>query len=921
MAWKKLMAPILAGLGAMASLCGEVLTPSTGMTSDGGKVDSQLSGGRITGQMAAGWRDNSEWARAWVDYRPVTEGDHRFLRVNISRIDSGYNQLLCPVRLPDRAAAYRLSLRMRMKGRSRVVAGIRMIDKPYSWLYKNSFAPDGVWRNYSSDFSLAGGAAERKLAILLQIDSPAILDIMDVRLETIAPVVSSLSRADDANWFRNSSFVLGLPSGWSLHNCFSEGDMVQVKPDPTVTGPSGAPALLVDVPAGAMTSYDYRDRMEINSAPLLSPAPGQDAVASLALRGRGEGSWIILCGNRKVVSVPFKLNGGEPWQRVEAKFRSGPGLYTARLEVKGKIWIDHLRVSAVETAVKPLTFPETALALKSGDAALAGVSFSDEPMTLRYAVVRPAAGTFINLKTVNLYGDEKLYRLPLTAAKNPLYGELKPELPAGHELGPLRFEAWVTDNSNNRISPYAELLVNRLPRPRYWGKDAPSSAFGIHVQPSNRHLTMAKAIGANWARLHDAGVQLLGWAYLERKPGQWTFDDAGVDRYRNHKIKLLGELTTAPAWESYATRSTVPPPTLMQSVTSPYFLPLVMKTYEDYCRKLIARYGDRIDSFDVWNEPWLPLFFHIDFVRKFPTGKKHWASFSGGWYISPDDPAADFIKMQQTVFKTAKAANPGAKVLGFNTTDSNGSEGRVPGDKFTGRMEQLGAMNSCDVICYHQYLRKITGYPGDEVDIGYNHAFAPLLKKYGKSFPHPVWLSEGSPLSGPGDGFYRHTVSGGSPSEMFDYGDRVVRFVVSLLAHRVEKVFLYSMGLHRGYADINPHGLFITPAGELHSAAGAYAAMTWLLEDRHFVRMAPVGKNVFVYLFAGRGEVTAVLLPDPRSPDFSLTLPAAAGLQAFDLFGNPLPSGPLATPYACYLVGKGTANDLLELLSNQNKEK
>ena len=63
------------------------------------------------------------------------------------------------------------------------------------------------------------------------------------------------------------------------------------------------------------------------------------------------------------------------------------------------------------------------------------------------------------------------------------------------------------------------MVATRVVRPRYWNKDAPDSPFGVHVVPQRESLLAAKASGANWARLHDAGLFLIGWAFLEPKKG------------------------------------------------------------------------------------------------------------------------------------------------------------------------------------------------------------------------------------------------------------------------------------------------------------------------------------------------------------------------------------------------------------------
>ena len=107
-------------------------------------------------------------------------------------------------------------------------------------------------------------------------------------------------------------------------------------------------------------------------------------------------------------------------------------------------------------------------------------------------------------------------------------------------LGQFRIEAWVEDSSGNRISSFNELLVTRIRRPRHWNEDAPDSPFGIHMGSTTRHHMLAKAIGINWTRLHDAGCAYTCWSFLEPHEGQWTFKDEDIARYRAHHISILG---------------------------------------------------------------------------------------------------------------------------------------------------------------------------------------------------------------------------------------------------------------------------------------------------------------------------------------------------------------------------------------------
>ena len=82
-------------------------------------------------------------------------------------------------------------------------------------------------------------------------------------------------------------------------------------------------------------------------------------------------------------------------------------------------------------------------------------------------------------------------------------------------------------------------------------KDAPGSAFGTHTNSTRRHILMAKAVGVNWTRLHDAGTPYIGWFHLEPKRGEWHFADTELKRYRTYGMKILGSFSTAPKSASH----------------------------------------------------------------------------------------------------------------------------------------------------------------------------------------------------------------------------------------------------------------------------------------------------------------------------------------------------------------------------------
>jgi len=154
---------------------------------------------------------------------------------------------------------------------------------------------------------------------------------------------------------------------------------------------------------------------------------------------------------------------------------------------------------------------------------------------------------------------------------------------------------------------------------------------------------MAKAVGVNWTRLHDAGGNYLMWYFLEPEKCKWVFHDKELNRYRKYGMKILGELGTAPKWASY-----------YQDVGKDhsgyfdcFYQPKNLEDYANYVKTVAERYKGVIDAYDVWNEPWIHAWWAVGYDES-KTGEY-------GGYITSKNPTADFVKLMATAYQTAKA--------------------------------------------------------------------------------------------------------------------------------------------------------------------------------------------------------------------------------------------------------------------------
>jgi hypothetical protein len=174
------------------------------------------------------------------------------------------------------------------------------------------------------------------------------LDLKRIRLtrrtreEILADIKARYPNGSPRNLLRHTRFPLGLQSGWAIENDFSLGDRVKIEPDLESTGPSGAPSLKLSLGGNAFDLY---------SAPFDVAQVLDRHVASLYIKGRGDGTISVLRDSRGIAETKFKINTKE-WQRLEIPFEPGLGgkAWALRFHCDGVLWIDALQVEPGEKA-------------------------------------------------------------------------------------------------------------------------------------------------------------------------------------------------------------------------------------------------------------------------------------------------------------------------------------------------------------------------------------------------------------------------------------------------------------------------------------------------------------------------------------------------------------------------------------------
>jgi len=456
----------------------------------------------------------------------------KFLRINVKKRTEGWCQLAFqPLLDTVDGNYYRLSFKARNQSRVSAAFCVRPLNAIQDYVFIEHGNFSGSWEKYS--FAYHTKANKQPIGFFVIIYGAGTFDISGLQLieqsesEYLAYIKSNYKDSGEKNLLRNSRFPLGLQSGWSLDRDNSDTDDVIISGDPAIIGPSGSPAMRITA----------KEDMKLNTAPFAVNKAFEIHTASMYIRGNWDGKLIVLGDRDQLASKDFHSKTVE-WQRVKVSFspRLIARAYGLRLEGKGDIWIDALQVeSGSDATLYNSQFPcEVALSCPEGEASPALAQFDDESPMVRFCVTGNVPDAILKVKVVNLYGEEKSIQNVSIGDGFINYGMIKYNVFPEKPYGAFRIEAYVKKPNGERISPYNEIIIHRLHRPRYWMKDAPDSPFGIHTNSTVRHILMAKAVGVNWTRLHDAGgiyLILMTTAYQTTK----SVDD---------KITVLGVNTT-----------------------------------------------------------------------------------------------------------------------------------------------------------------------------------------------------------------------------------------------------------------------------------------------------------------------------------------------------------------------------------------
>ena len=205
---------------------------------------------------------------------------------------------------------------------------------------------------------------------------------------------------------------------------------------------------------------------------------------------------------------------------------------------------------------------------------------------------------------------------------------------------------------------------------------AEQSGVGYFVLPFDSELPMADGIAAEMRRLGIRWVRLLyGW-WMDDRPMRPDTSDPGwldstsferwVDAYRSHGIEVLGVLFGTARWASSAIDDVTP---LAGIPRWGLVVPQDMADWELFVRTLAGRVRGRVTSWEIWNEPDIPVF----------------------WTSSPQD----FVQLVRSSAPVLREVDPRMRIV-LNLVDRETPYGLGFRDVVLG-----GASDLLDVFGYH----------------------------------------------------------------------------------------------------------------------------------------------------------------------------------------------------------------------------
>ncbi len=810
--------------------------------------------GTFKGVLPRSMAENAaSWSMCAVTSEAREENGLRFVRITTQPVSMGGQFSLGSISIVS-PGYVKLRVRARTHGTASLKVGLRHPGAPWTMYAQTEVTSDSL---DEKTYVLPLKRAYRGPVGVLLYTTAGDVDFAGLTLETATEddLAATIARPplSVTDFARHARFPLGLPAGWNFAPDHFDATATA---DADAGTPDGVPALRVTASRPWKLCGEAFQTGHLGKPHTLRFRYKSDAPALAEVVGD---IWWVVCGGQSLPAT-------SEWREVSVVFRPHKTAKALGLRFsggKGNFWLDQVRVHVGDGAA-PFGGRQVALAVESGELAASRIQFLDEAPRVRVAAVGLPADARVRVTASDLYGREKEIWAGAAGELNGAKGKALDGCAfADAPVGQVLVTAWA-ERDGARLTADEELVVTRLPRPVAWGRDAPDSPFGVHVDPDFASVRALKAGGVNWVRLHDAGEKVSNWFAQEPEKGKWIDHDAEVACYRDAKLKIFAQLGTAPAWATHYGDLGYK----KMGYFEKYLRPTNSVDWVNYVTTYVKRHEKDIDAYFVWNEPW------------------------GSWWVTAKDidffgkekAVADYVAFSRLTYDAVKRVNPKIRVSGFNTFVGSGA-------KWNAEILANGGFEACDLIDWHFYTpNPLAGRGSRDITA---EMLAPIRAKHPGLGGKPHWMSEGQGtsegtggVSDPWSGLLRASVPWPRETKrtLAFAGERTSRYILEILSRGAEKVFLYSAHAYMGLAQKPTFIVLLGADGFPHPSLVAHAQLAQAIEGRTFARREDAGRNGQKFVFRGRGGEAAVYVDLTEDEVRDL----AKRARLVDLWGNPV---------------------------------
>ena len=812
----------------------------------------------IGGEIANGWQDNSAWADVDVHYKRDTETVKAGLssqRIEIGSVREGQVNFIQRVSV-EKDHAYKCTLWMKGSSFRAAELLVREREKPWKSYFSKRILVPPEWCSFT-----LSGIVPKTGEVVLMLSFPGKTEIpVTLWLDEVEWKDMGTAGADapptEGNLLANSSFEAGLGGGWNvalrefsrlgtaIRSEFADHQAVTDSADAS----DGKCSIRIDIPdarAAIITSpwvpYHF-NRAHTASIALKASQP---AEVEMYLEGAPQSNKRVRVGPEwKVYSTSAVLPYSDKTRLV---VKCWPEQQTvlwfdaARIEERASASPQYTAPFPVELAFRPMT---PGSIFFDGEDARIGVEVAgtmSEGARLRLEVDDLLTG-------VSHLPDSALPVQELTIKPDPT-----------RPRGIFKLRGQVVSADGKPVSAPVEKVFARVPRPRKI--DPEKSFFGTQTPLTPELISMARALGFRWLRLHD-GTNPTKWRYVEEKQGEFQFCDEGINAAKATGFSLLGMLDGAPPWTSKKPRGLVN----YESIYNQPDKPGALDAWSEYVRTTVSHFKGRINHWEIWNEPWAANF------------------FSG----TPEE-LGEIIKRG---YQAAKEVDPQCFIISANSVaHSNAS------DKWTPAVLKSIGTEFFDALSVHDYNPALYGgeISPPESTVA---KFSAMMREVGQ--PKPIWNTEG----GPGESLSWYWADQESLPLVRQQMAHIVRFDVTQMAAGIPRFFYYSF-YHPSEIQTKGFGA-LEQDRSVRPVLVASAVLASLVDGAKCHGRVEMQEGIEAYRFSQKDGSTVTAIWSRDGKKHLAKIPEH--VRVLDIVGNPVPAEALEVgdePF--YLVSEKAA--------------